>query len=54
MALKSSLRTRITVGLLFLLWIIILISGVAVFYLTRLSNSSDKILSENYQTIFYV
>ena len=54
MALKSSLRTRITVGLLFLLGIIILISGVAVFYLTRLSNSSDKILSENYQTIFYV
>ncbi|AFM05009.1 signal transduction histidine kinase [Bernardetia litoralis DSM 6794] len=54
MALKSSLRTRITTGLLFLLGIIILISGVAVFYLTRLSNSSDKVLNENYQTIFFV
>lgn len=54
MALKSSLRTRITIGLLFLLGIIVLISGVAVFYLTRLSNSSEKILSENYQTIFFI
>ncbi|WP_338769992.1 ATP-binding protein [Bernardetia sp. ABR2-2B] len=54
MGLKSSLRTRITIGLLFLLGIIILISGVAVFYLTRLSSSSDKILNENYQTIFFI
>ncbi len=54
MGLKSSLRTRITTGLLFLLGIIILISGVAVFYLTRLSNSSDKVLNQNYQTIFFI
>ncbi len=54
MAIKSSLRTRITTGLLFLLGIIILISGVAVFYLTRLSHSAEKVLSENYQTIFFV
>ncbi|WP_375562426.1 ATP-binding protein [Bernardetia sp. OM2101] len=54
MAFKSSLRTRITTGLLFLLGIIILISGVAVFYLTRLSNSSDKVLHENYQTLFFI
>jgi signal transduction histidine kinase len=54
MAIKSSLRTRITTGLLFLLGIIILISGVAVFYLTRLSNSSEKVLNENYETIFFV
>ncbi len=54
MALKSSLRTRITTGLLFLLAIIILISGVAVTYLTRLSNSSDEVLNENYQSLFFV
>lgn len=54
MALKSSLRTRITIGLLFLLGIIILISGVGVFYLTRLSKSSEKVLHQNYQTIFFI
>ena len=51
MALKSSLRTRITVGLLFLLGIIILISGVAVTYLTSLAAESDKLLEQNYTSI---
>ncbi|WP_291721573.1 ATP-binding protein [Bernardetia sp.] len=54
MGFKSSLRTRITTGLLFLLGIIILISGVSVFYLTSLSTSSNKILKENYQTLFFI
>lgn len=54
MALKSSLRTRITTGLLFLLGIIILISGVAVFYLTKLAGESDKLLEENYRSVRYV
>jgi signal transduction histidine kinase len=54
MAFKSSLRTRITTGLLFLLGIIILISGVAVFYLIKLAGESSKLLEQNYRSIRYV
>ena len=54
MGFKTSLRTRITVGLLFLLGIIILISGVGVFYLTQLSDESDKLLDDNYLSVIYL
>jgi len=54
MALQSSLRTRITTGLIFLLGIIVLISSVSVFYLTKLARESDKLLEENYSSILYM
>lgn len=50
---KHSVRTKISIGLVFLFLIILVLSVFSAFYLNRLSNKTSSILKENYLSVVY-
>lgn len=49
-----SIKTKVTLGVLFLFAVILAIGGLGLFYIQRLSEDSKKILTDNYETLQYV
>lgn len=50
---KSPIRTRFTVGMIFLFIIILLLSVFSGYYLNKMSNKTSAILKENYISVVY-
>jgi methyl-accepting chemotaxis protein len=50
---RQSIRTRFTLGMIFLFLIILLLSVFSGFYLNRLSEKNSAILKENYLSLVY-
>jgi two-component system, NtrC family, sensor histidine kinase KinB len=50
---KHSIRTRFTLGMIFLFLIILVLSVFSGYYLNRLSNKTSAILKENYLSVVY-
>jgi two-component system, NtrC family, sensor histidine kinase KinB len=50
---KSSIRTRFTIGMVFLFIIILLLSVFSGYYLNKMSNKTGAILKENYISVVY-
>lgn len=50
---KKSIRTRFTMGLIFLFVIILVLSVFSGYYLNKLSNKTGAILKENYLSVVY-
>lgn len=50
---KRSIRTRFTMGMIFLFIIILVLSIFSGYYLNRLSNKTGAILKENYVSVVY-
>jgi hypothetical protein len=50
---KTSIRTRFTLGMIFLFVIILVLSVFSGYYLNRLSNKTSAILRENYLSVVY-
>lgn len=48
-----SIKTKVTLGVLFLFVVILAIGGLGLFYLERLSQDSKNILTDNYETLQY-
>lgn len=48
-----SIKTKVTLGVLFLFVVILTIGGLGLFYLQRLSQESKNILTDNYETLQY-
>jgi methyl-accepting chemotaxis protein len=50
---KSSIRTKFGVGMVFIFVIILVLLGFSAFYLNKLSNKTSAILEENYLSVVY-
>jgi len=50
---KLSIRTKFTLGMVFIFIIILVLLGFSAFYLNKLSNKTDAILKENYLSVVY-
>lgn len=50
---KLSIRTKFTVGMVFIFIIILVLLGFSAFYLNKLSNKTSAILKENYLSVVY-
>ncbi|UYQ92679.1 ATP-binding protein [Chitinophaga horti] len=50
---KSGLKSKITAGVLFLFFMLILVSVVGYYYLTRLNNEARMVLEDNYESLEY-
>ena len=50
---KHSIRTRFTLGMIFIFIIILVLSVFSGYYLNKLSNKTSAILSENYLSVVY-
>jgi two-component system, NtrC family, sensor histidine kinase KinB len=50
---RNSIRTRITMGMIFLFGIILVLSVFSGYYLNKLSNKTGAILKENYLSVVY-
>lgn len=50
---KHSIRTRFTLGMIFLFLIILILSVFSGYYMNKLSNKTSAILKENYLSIVY-
>ena len=50
---KHSIRTRFTLGLIFLFMIILVLSVFSGYYLNKLSDKTSAILKENYLSVVY-
>ena len=50
---KNSIRTRFTMGMIFLFVIILVLSVFSGYYLNKLSNKTSAILKENYFSVVY-
>src|SRR5450759_541610 len=50
---KHSIRTRFTLGMIFLFIIILVLSVFSGYYLNKLSNKTSAILKENYLSVVY-
>jgi two-component system, NtrC family, sensor histidine kinase KinB len=50
---KNSIRTRFTMGMIFLFVIILVLSVFSGYYLNKMSNKTEAILKENYLSIVY-
>jgi methyl-accepting chemotaxis protein len=50
---KQSIRTRFTLGMIFLFIIILVLSVFSGYYLNKLSNKTSAILKENYLSVVY-
>jgi NtrC-family two-component system sensor histidine kinase KinB len=50
---KNSIRTRFTIGMIFLFIIILVLSVFSGYYLNKLSNKTGAILKENYLSVVY-
>jgi methyl-accepting chemotaxis protein len=50
---KISIRTRFTIGMIFLFIIILVLSVFSGYYLNKLSNKTSAILKENYLSVVY-
>jgi methyl-accepting chemotaxis protein len=50
---KHSIRTRITLGMIFLFVIILVLSVFSGYYMNKLSNKTSAILKENYLSVVY-
>jgi NtrC-family two-component system sensor histidine kinase KinB len=50
---KQSIRTRFTLGMIFLFLIILVLSVFSGYYLNKLSNKTSAILKENYLSVVY-
>lgn len=50
---KNSIRTRFTLGMIFLFLIILVLSVFSGYYLNKLSNKTGAILKENYLSVVY-
>jgi methyl-accepting chemotaxis protein len=50
---KTSIRTKFTLGILFFFVIIVIISGFSAYYLNLLSKKTGSILKENHNSIVY-
>lgn len=48
-----SIKTKVTLGVLFLFAVILTIGGLGLYYLQRLSQESKNILTDNYETLQY-
>ncbi|MBT1705943.1 sensor histidine kinase [Chryseosolibacter indicus] len=48
-----SIKIKVTLGVLFLFAVILVISGLGLYYLQRLSQDSKNILTDNYETLQY-
>lgn len=48
-----SIKTKVTLGVLFLFAVILTIGGLGLYYLQRLSQESKNILKDNYETLEY-
>lgn len=48
-----SIKTKVTLGVLFLFVVILTIGGLALYYMQRLSHDSTNILTDNYETLQY-
>ncbi len=48
-----SIKTKVTLGVLFLFIVILTIGGLALYYMQRLSQDSKNILTDNYETLQY-
>ena len=50
---KNSIRTRFTLGMIFLFLIILILSVFSGYFLNKLSDKTDAILKENYLSVVY-
>ena len=50
---KSSIRTRFTIGMIFLFIIILILSVFSGYYLNKMSNKTGAILKENYISVVF-
>ena len=50
---KLSIRTKFTLGMIFIFIIILVLLGFSAFYLNKLSNKTSAILKENYLSVVY-
>ncbi len=50
---KHSIRTRFTLGMIFLFMIILVLSVFSGYYLNKLSDKTSAILKENYLSVVY-
>jgi len=50
---KLSIRTKFTLGMVFIFLIILVLLGFSAFYLNKLSNKTSAILKENYLSVVY-
>jgi len=50
---KHSIRTRFTLGMIFLFLIILVLSVFSGYYLNKLSDKTGAILKENYLSVVY-
>jgi len=50
---KMSIRTKFTLGMVFIFIIILVLLGFSAFYLNKLSNKTSAILKENYLSVVY-
>lgn len=50
---KLSIRTKFTLGMVFIFLIILILLGFSAFYLNKLSNKTSAILKENYLSVVY-
>jgi len=50
---KLSIRTKFTLGMIFIFLIILVLMGFSVFYLNKLSNKTSAILKENHRSVVY-
>jgi len=50
---KLSIRTKFTLGMVFIFIIILVLLGFSAFYLNKLSNKTSAILKENYLSVVY-
>lgn len=50
---KLSIRTKFTLGMVFIFLIILILLGFSAFYLNKLSNKTGAILKENYLSVVY-
>ena len=50
---KHSIRTRFTLGMIFIFIIILVLSVFSGYYLNKLSNKTSAILKENYLSVVY-
>ena len=50
---KYSIRTRFTLGMIFLFIIILVLSVFSGYYINKLSNKTSAILKENYLSVVY-
>jgi two-component system, NtrC family, sensor histidine kinase KinB len=48
-----SIKTKVTLGVLFLFAVILTIGGLSLYYMQRLSQDSKNILTDNYETLQY-